>query len=153
MSFAKMVPGSYYQNPALQYGPMLPGQDRNAPVPGWGMNPYWAGPRMVGVGGFRGFGADASVEFPGGGASSPIPTWAMVGIGVAVFGLIAAGIYTNFKIASKIAEKEGSAGMLKYELGTAAIGAGAHALNRLMDGDSPRYARNKRRRSRRRARR
>lgn len=138
MSLAFKQSGSYYQNPSLQYGPMIPGQDRNAPIPGWGMNPYWAGPPMVGVGAF------------GAGETKPLPTGAVIAIGAAVVGLIGFAIYANYKVASKIAEKEGSAGLLKYELGTAAIGAGARAVDRLIDGD--RYNRN-RRRSRRRRRR
>lgn len=134
MSFAPIVRGSFYQNPSLQYGPMIPGQDRNAPIPGWGMNPYWAGPPRVGVG------ADP-------GQTNQLSTGAAVAIGLAVFGLIGFAIYANFKVASKIAEKEGSAGLLKYELGTAAIGAGARAVDRLMDGG---YRRNRRRVRRRR---
>lgn len=137
MSLAYKTGGSYYQNPSLQYGPMLPGQDRNAPVPGWGMNPYWAGPRMVGVGALPTEGQQ-------------VPTGVVVAVGVAVIGLIGFAIYANMKVASKIAEKEGSAGLLKYELGTAAIGAGARAVDRLMDGDRYRRNRRSRRRSRRR---
>lgn len=158
MSFAPIVRGSFYQNPSLQYGPMIPGQDRNAPIPGWGMNPYWAGPPRVGVGAFgadivgydcnsRGMCGIAPNCVPCG-ESKKLPTVAVVAIGAAVVGLIGFAIYANFKVASKIAEKEGSAGLLKYELGTAAIGAGARAVDRLMDGD--RYRRNRRRVRRRR---
>jgi hypothetical protein len=41
-------PQSFYRNPSLLYGPIT--QDQLAPVPGWGMNPAWAGPPRVGVG-------------------------------------------------------------------------------------------------------
>jgi len=137
MPYAVMTRGSYYQNPALQYGPMIPGQDRNAPIPGWGMNPYWAGPPMVGVGAF---GIDPEPR--------TISTGVALAIGGAVIGLVGFAIWANMKVASKIAEKEGSSGLLKYELGSAAIGAGARAVDRLIEGD--RYRRNRRRARRRR---
>lgn len=38
-----------YSNPSVLYGD-IPEGDWRAPVPGWGMNPYWAGPSRVGVG-------------------------------------------------------------------------------------------------------
>lgn len=142
MSFAPIVPGSFYQNPSLQYGPMLPGQDRGAPIPGWGMNPYWAGPPMVGVGGF---GSSPILMPPPQGETKTMSTGAMVAIGIAVFGILGFAIYANYKVASKIAEKEGSEGLLKYELGTAAIGVGARAIDRAFERNGPRRRRGRRR--------
>lgn len=46
MSYARK---NLYANPATLYGE-IPQGDEVEPVPGWGMNPAWAGPRMVGVG-------------------------------------------------------------------------------------------------------
>ena len=37
---------NYYQNPGPHYGT----SDKDEPVPGWGLLPRIAGPRMVGVG-------------------------------------------------------------------------------------------------------
>lgn len=45
-----------YSNPSVLYGD-IPSGDYRAPIPGWGMNPYWAGPSRVGVGA-----ADAAPE-------------------------------------------------------------------------------------------
>lgn len=139
MPYANIQPGNFYQNPSLQYGPMLPGQDRGVFIPGTGMNPYWAGPRFVGVGGY---GADAS-------PTSDLPKWVMpVAIGgVALFvGWI---VVQHFKILSKVAEKEGSAGVLKMELGEAALGVGARLADRALGGGE-RYTTNRRKSRRRR---
>ena len=146
MSYARNTSGqSFYLNPSLMYGPMLPGQYRYAPVPGWGMNPYWAGPRMVAVGGYGDdnvVGADCLSRGMCGTAPNcvpcaqrqQLPSWvAPVAIG-GIFLLMGFAVYAQYKIGSKIAEKEGTAGMLKYELGSAAIGlgrrAGEHAIDR-----------------------
>lgn len=50
MSYARK---NLYANPATLYGE-IPQGDEVEPVPGWGMNPAWAGPRMVGVGATEG---------------------------------------------------------------------------------------------------
>lgn len=142
MSLAAITPSGYYTNPSLQYGPMVPGVDRGAMIPGWGMNPYWAGPPRVGVGGF---GAGDAVTYRSV-ESKPMPPWATVAIGVAIFGLIGVAMYTQYKVATKIAEKEGSEGLLKYELGSAAIGVGARAIDRAFERNRPRRRRSRRRR-------
>lgn len=46
MSYARK---NLYANPATLYGD-IPQGDEVEPIPGWGMNPLWAGPAMVGVG-------------------------------------------------------------------------------------------------------
>ena len=41
---------------------------------------------------------------------------------VGLIGIVGVARYMNYKVTSRIAEKEGSSGLLKYEAGTAAIG-------------------------------
>jgi len=54
--------------------------------------------------------------------SRPIPTPVLYIGGAALLGLIVFAVYKEYKITSKIAEREGSSGLLKYEGGKAAIG-------------------------------
>lgn len=39
-----------YRNPSMLYGPVAQWDERYAPVPGWGVNPLYAGPPRVGIG-------------------------------------------------------------------------------------------------------
>jgi hypothetical protein len=70
------------------------------------------------------------------------PWWVPIAV-VGLLGLVGFGIYTQYKVASRIAEKEGSEGLLKYEAGQALIGLGSRAGQRMMENK-----RGKRRRSR-----
>lgn len=63
---------------------------------------------------------------------------------VGVVGLFGWLIYNSVQERKRIIEKEGSSGLLKYELGSAAIGVGSALTHRLMD--SGRARRNPRRR-------
>jgi len=106
MSYARE--SNFYLNPALAYGRMYPGQDRGAAIPGWGMNPYWAGPAMVGVGGYGA--ADAVTYLPPASstAENPMPTWVKIALGgVAIVGVYM--LYQKMKIMQTIAAREGSA--------------------------------------------
>lgn len=49
MSYVVGAKNSLYANPARLYGE-IPTHDWLAPIPGWGMNPNWAGPAKVGIG-------------------------------------------------------------------------------------------------------
>jgi len=75
------------------------------------------------------------------------PWWVPVAV-VGLLGLVGFGIYTQYKVASRIAEKEGSEGLLKYEAGSALIGLGSRAGQRMMENKRGR-GRRKRARSRR----
>jgi hypothetical protein len=55
MSYVVGLKNSTYANPGTLYGQIDEG-DWRAPIPGWGMNPNWAGPKMVGIG------ADSTAE-------------------------------------------------------------------------------------------
>lgn len=55
---------------------------------------------------------------------------------VGVVGFLGFILYTNYKIASAIAEREGSEGLIKYELGSAAIGIGSEMAYRGMRQNS-----------------
>jgi hypothetical protein len=106
-----------YRNPALQYGPMLPKQDFDEPVPGWGMNPMWSGPAYVGIGtvplnrpnplpslllaavlwGGTGAGIGAGV---GAVAKKPVKKYALIGAGVAAGTGVALGLYIRWAFTS-----------------------------------------------------
>jgi len=60
--------------------------------------------------------------------SGSIPTPVLYIGGAALLGLIVFAVWKEYKITSKIAEREGSAGLLKYEGGKAAIGVASHWL-------------------------
>jgi hypothetical protein len=60
-----------------------------------------------------------------------VPTSVLVIGGVAVVGLMGFLVWKHYQMASTIVEKEGSSGLLKYELGTAAIGVGSRVADRL----------------------
>ena len=74
-------------------------------------------------------------------ASSGSASVATVVIAAAFVGIVGFALYTNYKVATAIAEREGSEGLLKYELGSAAIGVGSEMAYRGMrenprlDGD------------------
>jgi len=56
-------------------------------------------------------------------ASSPEgSSWLAPVLVVGIFGIVGYAMWSNYRIASSIAEKEGSTGLLKYEAGSAAIG-------------------------------
>jgi uncharacterized membrane protein len=64
-------------------------------------------------------------------SSQPEPGWVTPVVwigGIALLGLISFAVYKEYKITSKIAEKEGSTGLLKYEGGKAAIGLASEWL-------------------------
>jgi hypothetical protein len=58
----------------------------------------------------------------------PVVVLGVLGVG----GLIAYSMWSNYKIVSGIAEKEGSSGVLKYEAGTAAIGIASGLASNMM---------------------
>jgi hypothetical protein len=61
------------------------------------------------------------------------PAWVAPVLIAGVLGIIGYAMWANYKIVSGIAKKEGSAGVLKYEGGTAAIGVASHAANAWVD--------------------
>ena len=61
---------NYYQNPR----PRFYADEKQAPVPGWGVTPNMAGPRRIGVGGYGdGFGYDLTISTPIGKQKFSIP--------------------------------------------------------------------------------
>jgi hypothetical protein len=60
--------------------------------------------------------------------SRPIPTPVLYIGGAALLALIGFAVYKEYKITSKIAEREGSSGLLKYHGGKAAIGVASRWL-------------------------